>query len=79
MTEDFEQEFVIGEDVTDQLTGKRPGTVILSIPLASAEIAGLSELATCEDKNEIEVAQEAIRAWVKARTPASSRSTPSQQ
>ena len=79
MTEDFEREFVLGEDVTDQMTGKRPGTVVLSVPLASEEIAGLSELAICEDKNEIEVAQEAIRAWVKARTPASSRSTSAPQ
>ncbi len=79
MTEDFEREFALGEDVTDQMTGKRPGTVVLSVPLASEEIAGLSELAICEDKNETEVAQEAIRAWVKARTPASSRSTSAPQ
>ena len=76
MAEDFEREFVLGEEVTDLVMGKRPGAVILSISLSSEEIAALSDLAEREDKTVIEVVREGIRAWLEARAPSPSRSSP---
>ena len=64
MTEDIDREFVLGEEVTHLVRGKRPGSIVLSLRLSSDEIAALSNIAEDEDKTVTQIAREGIRARI---------------
>lgn len=70
MTDEFSEDFILGQDVTDIARGKSRDTVVLSIRMPIAEFAQLEQL--CEDSGKTlsEVVREAVEFYGAAKAVA---------